>query len=336
MGRRKKDEMGSTMQELRRLLATEQAPINAELSRRLDDLPPLARPAATHVLEAGGKRLRPLLTLITGRALGCPQALQHDLYILGAAVEMLHAATLLHDDILDNALLRRGKPAAHTLFGTTPVVLAGDALLAKALLMVARLDDVRLTGCISEAVMRTAEGEIAEFASLRDTSMPQSRYLAIITGKTAWMLRASCELGALRAGAAPTLVDAAARFGLELGIAFQMVDDALDFSPSTDTGKPTGGDLREGKITPPLLHYLGSLPPDRAATLRERFAADALEETDLEQLGAEIFHSGCAQKTRAQADAHLASARTALTAFPPSEHRDLLGQMIDYVGSRES
>lgn len=324
------------MQDLRRLLATEQAPINAELARRLDDLPPLSRPAAAHVLGAGGKRLRPLLTLLTGRALGCPETARKDLYTLGAAVEMLHAATLLHDDILDNAVLRRGKPAAHTLFGITPVVLAGDALLAKALLMVSRLGDARLTGCISEAVMRTAEGEIAEFTSLRDAVMPQESYLAIITGKTAWMLRASCELGAIRAGAAPECVEASARFGLELGIAFQMVDDALDFSPSTETGKPTGGDLREGKITPPFLHYLAALPPDRASTLKKQFAANTLAEADIDRISADIFHSGCAQKTREQANEHLASARAALAAFPPGGHKDMLGRTIDYVGSRES
>ncbi len=324
------------MQELKHTIAREQPHINALLEKCLAELPPLARPVAAHVLEAGGKRLRPLLTLLTGRALGCTH---DDLYTLGAAVEMLHAATLLHDDILDDAPVRRGKPAAHTLFGVTPVILAGDALLAKALLMVSSLGDARLTSCISEAVMRTAEGEMAEFANLRNIAMPHAVYLGIISGKTAWMLRASCELGALKAGADTNVVEAAARFGMELGIAFQMVDDALDFSPEQKTGKPTGGDVKEGKVTPPLLMYFANLsahlPGEQGDMLRKRFCDGSLTPDDIAAISACIYEQGYAKATRDLADAHLQKAAAALSLLPEGPECAMLRQMALYIRQRE-
>ena len=324
--------MTNSMQELKTSLGREQPRINAAIARYIGELPPSSRPVAEHVLAAGGKRLRPFLTLTVGRALG---AQDEDLYALGASIEMLHAATLLHDDILDNSELRRGKPAAHTRFGVSRAILAGDALLAKALLTVSGLGDTRLTGCIAEAVMRTAEGEILESAQLRDASVTHEGYLEMITGKTAWMLRASCELGALSAGAAPPLVSASAAFGLELGIAFQMVDDALDFAPSAETGKPRGGDLREGKITPPFSLYLEEQPAGAVERLRSAFERDSLEPAQLEALCEEIYNGGFAQKTREEADAHLRAAAKLLSLFPASGERIVLEQMLCYIQYRD-
>ena len=323
------------MRELKLSLNREQPNINAAIERHIAELPGGARPVAQHVLLSGGKRLRPLLTLLTGRALGCAGEADRLLYELGAAIEMLHAATLLHDDILDNAHLRRGSPAAHTLYGVAPVILAGDAMLAKALHVVASLGDTRLTACVSEAVMRTAEGEMAEFAHLRDIDLSQQDYIDIITGKTAWMLRASCELGAMLSGAADPLVCAAATFGLELGIAFQMVDDALDFSPAKDTGKPTGGDVREGKITPPLLLYIAALPESETPRFKQRFRDNDFSPAELDTLSAAIYTQGHAQHTRDLADGRLAAAGDALALFPESEELAVLRQMMFYIQSRD-
>ncbi|MDR2669626.1 MAG: polyprenyl synthetase family protein [Desulfovibrio sp.] len=313
------------------VLSREQPRINVELRRHTADLPEHARAPAEHLLLSGGKRLRPLLTLLTGRAFGCRDA---GLHTLGAAVEMLHAATLLHDDILDNAPLRRGRSSAHVLFGTVQAVLAGDAMLAKALLLVSSFGDPRLTACVSEAVMHTAEGEIAEFARLRDTSLSHEDYVRIITGKTAWMLRASCELGALRAGAGEEAARAAALFGLESGIAFQIVDDVLDYYPCEETGKPKGGDLREGKCTPPLLLYLASLPAEKADRLRADFEGGRLDEATVEALCGEIYAGGFAEQAREPAGVHLAGAAQALASFPPSPERDLLDNIRHYILTR--
>ena len=320
------------MQELVQMLQREQPRFNAVLQKYLEEVPPLARPASSHVLSAGGKRLRPLLTLLTGRALGCTH---EGLYSLGLAVEILHAATMLHDDILDNAPLRRGRPAAHTLFGTAPIILAGDIMLAKALLMVSSFGDARMTACISEAVMRTIEGEMEEFDTLRNLDMGQDAYRSIITGKTAWMLRASCELGALHAGASDEVVAAAARFGLELGIAFQMVDDALDFYPPEKTGKPMGGDLREGKVTPPLLLYLETLPPGERSAFSEQFMSGSLNAGEVEHTAQAIYAGGFADKTRELAALHLDHARAALAVFPACEERAVLEQAADFIQNRE-
>lgn len=320
------------MQELKRALIEEQPHINIALERHVADMPPSARPVAEHVFSAGGKRLRPFLTLMTGRALGCSK---NDLYSLGAAVEMLHAATLLHDDILDNAILRRGRPAAHTVFAETRVILAGDALLARAMLLVSSFGDTRLTDCISMAVMRTAEGEIAEFEGLRNLDAPHDDYLAMVTGKTAWMLRASCELGALFANVPQRLIDAAASFGLELGIAFQMVDDALDVFPASVTGKPRGGDIREGKVTPPLRLYMDSLDSQKAADLRDRFQSGSMSDNDIDIISEAVYAGGFAEKTRNMAEEHLARAGAALCEFPCTAERLVLEQMLVYIAKRE-
>lgn len=320
------------MQDFKHTLAQEQPPIAAALTLHAAQLPPGSRPVAEYVLQAGGKRLRPFLTVITGRALGCTA---EALYTLGAAIELLHAATLLHDDILDNATLRRSRPAAHTVFAPTHVILAGDAMLAKAMLMVSAFGDPRLTDCISQAVMRTAEGQINEFSKLRDTDLSHDDYLDVITGKTAWMLRAACELGALLAGADAPVLRAAATFGLELGIAFQMVDDALDFSPEEQTGKPTGGDLKEGKVTPPLLLYMGSRPPEEAEDFKKRFRANALAPDALDAVSRSIFDEGHAAATRRMAKRHLDAAAAALALFPDTAERLVLQQMLDYIKNRE-
>jgi octaprenyl-diphosphate synthase len=320
------------MQNLKNVFRREQPVFTAFLQEHVAAMPLLTRPVAAHVLDSGGKRLRPLLTLLTGRALGPHHP---DLYTLGTAVELLHAASLLHDDILDNALLRRGQPAAHTLFDVPSVILAGDAMLGKALLLVSSLRDPRLTACVAEAVMHTAAGEIDEGANLRNPDLSQDDYLRIITDKTAWVLRASCELGALRAGGNDEAVAAAAAFGLNLGIAFQMVDDALDFSPPSLTGKPCGGDLREGKITPPLLLYLQSLPEEERAAFKTRFRDNTLGTEEMDALTTTIFSLGFARRTRSLADKHLENARAALAHFPAGNGRALLDEVVEFVRNRE-
>ncbi|MDL2268148.1 polyprenyl synthetase family protein [Desulfovibrio sp. OttesenSCG-928-G15] len=327
------------MTELKKALEREQAPINAALMATVELLPEGSRPVARHVFSAGGKRIRPFLTVTVGKALGCNDPA---LYTLGAAVETLHAASLIHDDILDNAVLRRGHPAAHTVFGQSTVVLAGDAMLALAVRMVSRLGNTALVDCIAEAVMQTAAGQIKEFTHLRDPELSHEDYLTVITGKTAWMLRASSELGALRAcgeaethspGTGEKMVRAAANFGLEMGIAFQMVDDAIDFSE--DTGKPVGGDLKEGKVTPPLLSYMAALAPDEAAEFKRQFSKDSLSADTMERACREIRENGHTKAARDTAAKHIAAASDNLDLFPPSPEKNILGQMLTYVLERQ-
>lgn len=307
-------------------IASFQAPIEAAVTQALGLLPPAVRPIAAHVMNAGGKRMRAQLTVILSRLLG---RFDDGLFSLAAAVEMAHAASLLHDDVLDLADLRRGQPAAHTVYGAPQAILAGDALLATANRMVAAYNDPALTRVFSEGVAWTAHGEILEIEH-QGQLVPLATYLDIIDGKTAWMIRMACEVGAIYAGAgardgagaetAPEadvdVVGLAAVYGRNLGMAFQMVDDALDFAP--DTGKPMGGDLREGKYTPPLHAYVQSLTPPEQAAFAERFTQRSFDEAELNSIVTTIRAQGFDHKARELADTYLHEARKALLRLAPA------------------
>ena len=258
-----------------------------------------------------------------------------DIYDLAVTMEMLHAATLLHDDVLDNADTRRGKPAAHTIFNATSTILAGDAMLAHANALVAQCGDPRLCLCFSEATSRTAAGEILEIAAQHQVETTAEEYEEIIRGKTAWLIRASCQLGALRAGADDALVEAAAAYGENIGMAFQIVDDALDFAPQSVTGKPSGGDVREGKLTPPLRMYRDSLDDAARAAFDQAFNDASFTDSDAERIADGIRAAGFDQATRMAAEGYLDKARAALATLPSGPEQDILQQMADYVRDRK-
>jgi len=307
--------------------------INAAIQKEIDALPALVRPVANHVMDAGGKRLRPMLTVLFARALNFRG---DNLHTLASSLEFLHSATLMHDDILDNADLRRGRPAAHTRFGITPTILAGDALLALANEIVARTGMPALTACISQAIIQTATGEIMEIAAIRKADITRAEYIEIITGKTAYLIQSSCEFGAIAADAADRTRTAARDFGLNLGIAFQLVDDALDYTSSAETsGKPLGGDLREGKFTLPLLMYLESLPGEQRSIVAAQLADADLPAARQDEIIAEIVGRGFAEKTRDAAKSYLALASQALSVLPECPEKQLLGAMIDFVLTRD-
>lgn len=321
------------MHELYRYIKNEQPRINTLLFQETEKLHPLVRPVAQHVLQGGGKRLRPLLVLLLARALGREPV---NSYTLACSLEFLHSATLLHDDILDGAELRRGQVAAHLIFGVTRTILAGDALLALGNKLMASSGKPRLTVCISDAIINTAAGEIAEIAHIRDASLTEERYLEIITGKTAYLIQAACSVGAIAAGAGDDLIQAAADFGLNLGIAFQLVDDALDYAGSEDqVGKPVGRDLLEGKLTLPLLFYLQDVDDARRAWFLERLGMGAFTEEDMSDLVRAIQEAGCDTRAKNAAARYLETASNALETFPESREKALLRQVLDYVLARD-
>ena len=255
---------------LKARLALELPPINKALSRAAEGLPHPVRPIARHIFEAGGKRLRPLLTILMARLLGYDKK---DIYDLAVTMEMLHAATLLHDDVLDNADTRRGKPAAHTIFNATSTILAGDAMLAHANALVAQCGDPRLCLCFSEATSRTAAGEILEIAAQHQVETTAEEYEEIIRGKTAWLIRASCQLGAQRAGADDALVEAAAAYGENIGMAFQIQDDVLDvIGNEALLGKPVHSDEKNEKTTWVTVYGLEQAKKDVAEYSEEAMA----------------------------------------------------------------
>ncbi|MBD5552716.1 MAG: polyprenyl synthetase family protein [Desulfovibrio sp.] len=312
---------------LKTRLELELAPITRGIESAFALLPAACRPCATHVMAAGGKRLRPFLVVMFARLMGNGDAA---VYPLAASMELLHAATLLHDDILDNAQARRGQPAAHTLFGIPATILAGDALLACGNAVVASYRKPALCQAYSEATMRTAAGEIAEMAAVGRPDLALADYLAIAQGKTGCLIAQSCAMGAIFAGAPDAEAELAATFGANLGAAFQIVDDALDFAPFAQTGKPSGSDLREGKPTPPIMFYRRDLP-DKAA-FDSRFGRFSQAEADAVSAAIAPY----AAESLALADQFLDQARAALTAFPDCEEKQILAEMTDYIRNRRS
>ncbi|MDR2850753.1 MAG: polyprenyl synthetase family protein [Desulfovibrio sp.] len=296
------------------------------------DLPGPVRPIARHILQAGGKRLRPLLTVLVARLCGYAA---NDIYRLAVTMEMLHAATLLHDDVLDSATHRRGEPAAHTLFDMSSVILAGDALLAQANAQIAAFGDTRLSLCFSEATSHTAAGEILEIAAKGKAETSAAEYETIVRGKTAWLIRASCELGALRAKADAAHTEAAAGYGENLGMAFQVVDDALDCAPQSVTGKPSGGDVREGKMTLPLRLYRASLDKTEQAVFDKNFTDGLMTEDDVQAIVERLRNAGYDMQARDAANAYLEAAQAALRRLPDKPEREVLSTLCAYVSNRE-
>lgn len=316
-----------------RLLAQEQPRIQAALEQAVNRLPVPVREVAGYALLAGGKRLRPLLTLTAARLFECRRT---DLYDLAAVPEMIHVASLLHDDVLDAADTRRGRRAAHQVFGVIPCLLAGDALLAWASHRVAQFGDPQMVLCVSDAMLRTVAGEAHEIARQRSLNHGMDEYLSIIEGKTGWLLRASCRLGALFAGASPDEVEALSSYGLNLGMAFQIVDDALDFADEAVTGKPTGGDLREGKLTPPLLQYMNALPDAERVNFAEAFTRGSFSQTEVADISRRIRDRGFDAVARDMADAYLDKASARLDTLPGRPERDILRLALSFVRDRRA
>jgi len=307
--------------------------INVFLERETTKLDPVVQPVVRHVLLAGGKRLRPLLTLLTARSMGTRGV---DILPMACALEFLHSATLLHDDILDGARLRRGQEAAHIVFGRTETILAGDVLLALANRLTAEYGLSSLTFALADAIMRTATGEVREIAGIRKADMDIEEYLRVITDKTAYLFQCGCRCGAILSGRGKDMESAAKDFGFNLGVAFQLVDDALDYSAGSDvSGKPLGGDLREGKLTMPLIFYFQDLDPDGRQVMAKKFERDELTERDIHMVLAQVREKGFAEKTRAAAVKYAERARLALAVFPDGEEKAVLGQILDYVLARE-
>lgn len=316
---------------LKSCFARELPKINAALAAALCELPEACQGAARHVISAGGKRLRPFLVVLMARLFGNSDP---SLYRLSCAMEMLHAATLLHDDILDKAQLRRGKPAAHMLYGETVSILAGDALLALGNAIIAEYNQPAFSGAYSIATMQTAAGEILEMTSLHNPETTQEEYLEIARGKTACLLAQSCALGALFGSGDAQMAQKAARFGENLGIAFQLVDDALDYAPASQTGKPAGGDLREGKLTIPLRLYRASIDPDARRVFDENFRTGKMSAAEQERICAAM--TPFAERSLLLADEYLKKAQAVLQDFPKCEELELLESMPSYIRNRSN
>lgn len=287
---------------------------------------------AQHLISSGGKRLRPMLTLATAALSGY----EGDGAVkLAASVEFMHTATLLHDDVVDDSEMRRGKLAARMLWGNEASVLVGDFLLGQAFRMMIEVGSMRALDILSTAAVVIAEGEVAQLAAAKNIATDEEAYLAVIRGKTAELFAAACEVGPVLAGR-PEAEQAAARaYGMNLGIAFQLVDDALDYGGSgADLGKNVGDDFREGKITLPIVLAVRRANEDERAFWRRCLEEGEIGEGDLERALALLTRHGALAETVERARFYGEEAKAALAALPAGTARSALIDVVDFCISR--
>ncbi len=305
---------------------------NRTIVARMDSPVALIPQLAAHIVAAGGKRLRPVLTLAAARMCGYA-GLRH--VHLAACVEFIHTATLLHDDVVDESQLRRGLASANAVFGNKASVLVGDFLFARAFQLMVTDGSLRVLEILSAAAATIAEGEVLQLVTQNDLSTPEDRYLDVIRGKTAALFAAACQVGAVVA-ARPEAEETALRdYGTNLGIAFQLVDDALDYAADQAVlGKTVGDDFREGKITLPVLTAYAAGSPSERAFWQRTIESSEQTEADLDEALRLIDRSGAIGVTLDRAAQFAAAAKRSLMLFPDTPLRRSLQAVADYTVNR--
>jgi octaprenyl-diphosphate synthase len=303
----------------------------------LENLQPnldLVSKVAEHILFSGGKRLRPLLMVLCARLCGYQGRYDHTFSII---FEYLHAATLLHDDLVDDATLRRGKPAAHTVWGSSTAVLVGDFLLARGLSIAAATGQPKIIKIIADITENMSQGEIHQLARKGQLDLTEAEYMDIIRCKTAVLFQGACRISALLADASEEKEMELADYGYHLGIAFQMVDDLLDYSESTAMiGKSVGADLKEGKLTLPVIYALQQAGPAEREKMEQIIGDEHFSVEAFDILKGMLRQYGGIDYTKNLATQHITRAKKALNLFPASETRDVLMDIADYAISRKS
>lgn len=310
------------------LVAQDMTAMDAVIEQRLASDVPLVGQISRYIVAAGGKRLRPALLLLMCGALNCRSEQRLN---LAAVVEFIHTATLLHDDVVDESTLRRGRPTANEAFGNPASVLVGDFLYSRAFQMMVLAQDMRVMQVLSEATNVIAEGEVQQLMNMHDASLSETQYLNVIRSKTAKLFEASARLAAILAGSSPGIEAACAEYGQALGTAFQVIDDVLDYDGDvTQMGKNLGDDLREGKVTLPLIVAM-----ERGSPADHQMIRLAIEEGGVEQLDAivAIVHStGAIETTRLRAAQEAQRAIDAASSLPDNVYRqaliDLAAQLL--------
>ena len=318
--------------QIRNLAADDMAAVDALIRRRLQSDVVLINQLGHYIINSGGKRLRPLLVLLSARALGYPGPHHHQ---LAAIVEFIHTATLLHDDVVDASALRRGRETANAVWGNEASVLVGDFLYSRAFEMMVEVDSMRVMQILAEATNTIAEGEVLQLLNCHEPDTTEQQYLEVILRKTAKLFEAATQLGAVLAGSDADTERAMAAYGVHLGTAFQLIDDALDYSGDQATiGKQLGDDLAEGKPTLPLIHVMREGSSAQVETVR-RAITDGGRELIGEVTSAIASTGAIAYTSRLAMDEAL-QARAALDALPASAYRDALTGLADYAVSRVS
>ncbi len=312
------------------VIASDMKAVDAAIRSQLHSDVPLVSQIADYIISAGGKRIRPALVLLMANAWGYKG---QDHYKLAAVVEFIHTATLLHDDVVDESELRRGRQTANAMFGNAASVLVGDFVYSRAFQMMVSVNSMRVMQILADATNVIAEGEVLQLMNMHDPDVTEERYLQVIRSKTAKLFEAATELGSLLAGAPEEAIGAAAEYGRSLGTAFQLIDDVLDYSGNaSDIGKNVGDDLREGKPTLPLIYLMQHGTAQQRALVRECISTG--DEAHFDEVLAAITASGALQYTREQAARARDRAKASLASLPSGPFREALLTLADFAVDR--
>jgi octaprenyl-diphosphate synthase len=319
------------LENLKQLIAADMAAVDQVIRTRLHSEVMLINQVGEYIINGGGKRLRPALVVLSAEAFGYRGKHHHD---LAAVVEFIHTATLLHDDVVDESALRRGRETANALFGNAASVLVGDFLYSRAFQMMVEVGEMRVMRTLADATNTIAEGEVLQLLNCRDASVDAANYMHVIHCKTAKLFEAAMRLGAILGKASGADEDAAASYGMHLGTAFQLVDDVLDYSADeAQTGKHLGDDLAEGKPTLPLIYAMQHGTPERAAVVR-----GAIEQGDMGKFAEvlQIIHAtGALDFTRQQAMREAEAARAAISSLADSKYKQCLLELSNFAATRQ-
>ncbi len=304
-----------------------------KIKETLGTVAPAISLVGNHIFSAGGKRVRPFLAILCSRIFGVRG---DDVSTLASSVEFIHAASLIHDDIVDGASIRRGKPSAHSLWGNQVVVLVGDFLYANALRLANLLGKQVIMDALCTATAKMSEGELVQLSKQGTPDMTEDDYMKIIQGKTAILMSAACKGGAVLGNASKEEINALASFGLKFGFAFQISDDNLDYMAEEKTfGKNLGKDLEEGKITLPLIYLLRDATDHETVEIKKILGAESITEDDLNYVKDLFNKYNSIKQSYAQAESLINEARAELDIFKDSMEKDSLLTIADYVITRK-
>jgi octaprenyl-diphosphate synthase len=307
--------------------------VEDQVHKNLDSSVALVNTVAAHILSSGGKRIRPLLLTLCGRLCGYTGK---DVFNLGSLVEFIHTATLLHDDVVDDAELRRGRQTARKVWGNQVSILVGDYLYSKAICHIVGFRNQGINEVLSEACRKMAEGEVLQLYYNGNPLITESEYLRIVENKTAGLIAASCKIGAIIGNASEDQQDALFRFGKRIGIAFQVADDTLDYAANGDRlGKSLGQDLRQGKTTLPLLHLLQHCPDQDKQMIKDRMETRTLSDGDLHRIITLMQEYGSIAYAHERARKFVMAANLDLAQFEDSSPRRALSIVAEYMVNRD-
>jgi octaprenyl-diphosphate synthase len=313
------------------LIADDLKQVDAVIHQRLNSDVELIRQVADYIIGSGGKRLRPALVILSARSCGYAGSQHHQ---LAAVVEFIHTATLLHDDVVDDSHLRRGRATANSTFGNAAAVLVGDFLYSRAFQMMVDVQSMRVMEVLADATNAIAEGEVMQLLHVHNPEVNEQDYLRVVRAKTAKLFEAAGRLGAILAGASPRQEQALADYGMHLGTAFQLVDDILDYSGDlAQTGKNLGDDLAEGKTTLPIIYAMRHGNAEQTAVVRNALVRGGLG--DFEPVLNAMREAGALDYTRAQAEVSAGEARNAIAMLPDSKYRDSLLELAAFAVTRK-